>query len=251
MAPYHVLICLPTHSEQVHINFAMSLMATTRALNDAGVTFETLHVASAHIIRTRNFFANYFVEHSTFTHVLFLDTDMGFPSQSILKMLAANMSIVGVAYPYRRFDMSRQINASDNGLSMSDWFEKHAQYTVSMKSDANGKSAISNGFVETEHIGTGILLVQRDVFEATKPFTICFVPPDQFAPMLPSGKFYGFFETIEDNGKYLSEDLSFCHRARQAGFSIWALIDQTIKHYGTSEVSGQYMKALHHQGRIP
>ena len=68
--------------------------------------------------------------------------------------------------------------------------------------------------------------------------------------MIPSGKFYGFFETIEEDGVYLGEDVSFCIRARQAGLSIWALIDQTVVHYGKSEVSGQYLQAMRRSGKV-
>jgi hypothetical protein len=74
-----ILICLPTYSEEVHINFAFSLMNATRAINDAGATFETLHVASSHIIRARNFFANYFLNRPEFTPLLFLDTTCSSP----------------------------------------------------------------------------------------------------------------------------------------------------------------------------
>ena len=99
----HVLICLPTYSEEVHINFAFSLLDLTRALTDSGSSYEMLHVASSQIVRARNFFANYFLNHPKFTHLLFLDTDMKFPAEAVIKLLAANKALPGVAYPFRRF----------------------------------------------------------------------------------------------------------------------------------------------------
>jgi hypothetical protein len=68
--------------------------------------------------------------------------------------------------------------------------------------------------------------------------------------MLSGGKFYGFFETIEEDGVYAGEDVSFCTRARQAGLSIWALIHQTVVHYGASEISGQYLQAMRRSGKV-
>ena len=126
----HVLICLPTYSEEVHINFAFSLMDLTRELTNAGITYETLHVASSHIIRARNFFANYFLNRQEFSHLLFLDTDMKFPAEAVLKLLAANKTIAGAAYPFRRFHLDRAIEAADTGLTLRDWLEKHADYIV-------------------------------------------------------------------------------------------------------------------------
>jgi hypothetical protein len=246
----HILICLPTYSEEVHINFAFSLMNVTRAINESGATFETLHVASSHIIRARNFFANYFLNHSEFTHLLFLDTDMQFPPEAVIKLLKANKPLAGVAYPYRRVDLDRKIDETAQGLTMREWLETHADYTVTILSNADGSAQIVDGFVEAEHVGTGIFLAQRNAFELAKPFTERFSPPLQYRDMLTDGAFYAFFDTIEENGIYLSEDLSFCRRARLGGCAIWALLDQTVVHYGASEVSGQYMQAMRRRGQL-
>ncbi|WP_031357011.1 glycosyltransferase family 2 protein [Caballeronia sordidicola] len=250
MANHHILICLPTYSEEVHVNFAFSLMDLTRALTDSGSSYEMLHVASSQIVRARNFFANYFLDHPKFTHLLFLDTDMKFPAEAVIKLLAANKTLTGLAYPFRRFNLDRSIAPADSGLTMRQWLEKHADYTFAPVTNADGDMDFVNGFAEARHIGTGVFLAQREAFEVTKPFTECYSPPKQYASMIPSGKFYGFFETIEEDGVYLGEDVSFCMRARQAGISIWALIDQTVVHYGASEVSGQYLQSMRLNGKV-
>jgi hypothetical protein len=247
---HNVLICLPTHRDDVHVNFAFSLVNATRALTEAGAAYQLMHVGSSHIIRARNLFANYFLEHREFTHLLFLDTDMHFEADAVLKLLAANRSVAGVAYPFRRVDLERRIDATDSGLSMRDWLEKHAEYTVRIRSASDGRAQVVEGFVEAEHIGTGILLLQREAFEAAKPYAACFAPPDQYASVVPGGAFYGFFDTMQEQGAYLSEDLSFCRRVRLGGCAVWALVDQTVVHYGASEVAGQYLRALKLRGQI-
>jgi len=250
MSNHRVLICLPTYSEEVHINFAFSLLDLTRALTKSGASYETLHVASSHIIRARNFFANYFLGRPEFTHLLFLDTDMKFPAEAVLKLLAADKAIAGVAYPFRRMDLNRSISAADSGLTMREWLEKHAEYTMTPVLNAQGNFDFVNGFVEARHVGTGVFLARRDAFELTKPFSECYAPPSQYVSMVTSGEFYGFFETIEEDGLYQGEDVSFCTRARKAGLTIWALIDQTVVHYGASEVSGQYLQAMRLNGKV-
>jgi hypothetical protein len=37
---------------------------------------------------------------------------------------------------------------------------------------------------------------------------------------------------------YLSEDVSFCRRARRGGCEVGALLNQTVVHCGASQVSG-------------
>lgn len=248
MSDANVLIALPTYHDQVHINFAFALVNATRALNDAGVKYQMMHVGSSLIARARNLFANYLMEHPEFTHLLFLDTDMHFAPEAVTKLLAANRSVAGVAYPYRQVNLNRQIQATDSGLSMRDWLEKHAEYTVRIKGNPEGRAQVVDGFVEAEHVGAGIMLIRRDALESAIPFTTCFAPPEQYRAFISSGRFYGFFDTFEDHGAYLSEDLSFCRRARLGGSTIWALVDQTVVHYGASEVSGQYLRALQLRG---
>ena len=250
MPSHHVLICLPTYSEEVHINFAFSLLDLTRALTDSGSSYEMLHVASSQIVRARNFFANYFLNHPKFTHLLFLDTDMKFPAEAVIKLLAANKVIAGVAYPFRRQDLDRSISSADTGLTMRQWLEKYADYTFAPITDKDGDVNFANGFAEARHVGTGVFLAQREAFEATMPLSECYAPPAQYKSVIANGKFYGFFETIEEDGVYLGEDVSFCLRARQAGLTIWALIDQTVVHYGMSEVSGQYLQAMRLNGKV-
>jgi hypothetical protein len=250
MPSHHVLICLPTYSEEVHVNFAFSLLDLTRALTDSGSTYETLHVASSQIIRARNFFANYFLNHPEFTHLLFLDTDMKFPATAVMRLLAANKIVSGVAYPFRRMNLDGAISAADVGLTVRQWLEKYADYTVSPLTEEDGSVSFANGFIEAEHVGTGVFLARREAFEATKPFTECYAPPQQYASMLPDQKFYGFFETVEEKGVYQGEDISFCRRVRQAGLSVWALIDETVVHYGMSEVSGQWLHSMKLRGNI-
>ena len=90
----------------------------------------------------------------------------------------------------------------------------------------------------------------RSAASAAQPFAQCYAPPEKYRGALPEGRFYSFFDTIEEQGFYLSEDLSFCRRVRLGGGSVWALVDQTVVHYGASEVAGQYLRALRMRGNI-
>ncbi len=247
---HHILICLPTYSEEVHVNFAFSLLDLTRAITDAGSTYQTMHVASSQIIRARNFFANYLLNRPEFTHLLFLDTDMRFPAAGVMRLLAADKAIAGLAYPFRKMHLDQPITVEDSGLTVRQLLEKYADFTVAPLTDDEGNVTFKGGFIEAEHVGTGVFLAKREAFEATIPFTECFAPPTQYASMLPNDAFYGFFETVEHNRVYQGEDISFCRRARQAGMQIFALIDETVVHYGMSEVSGQWLQSMKLRGNI-
>jgi hypothetical protein len=229
-----VLIALPTYGNTVHFDFALALARLMEVFKEKAIPFEYLHTASSHIIRARNFFANYFISHPDFTHLLFLDTDMDFSRDAV----------------YRFFDGEKKITSADVGLSMREWQEKTVDYNASILTDEHGSGVLTDGWVEVTHIGTGIFLVRRDVLEAIVPAVRCYRPPSQYTPFLPDGNFYAFFDTADEDGVYLSEDLSFCSRARAAGHSVWAIVDERIVHHGTSAISGTFVRALAMRGNL-
>ena len=247
-AQLNVLIALPTYDNSVHFDFAMALARLMETFKERGVRFEYIHTASSHIIRARNFFANYFLSHTEYTHVLFLDTDMDFSREAVPRLIAGNKPVAGIACPYRFFDVEKQITSEDVGLSLREWQEKTVDYNTAIRTDEQGSSTVSNGWVEVNHIGTGIFLIRRDALEALVPVTQRYRPPAQYAPYLPDGNFYAFFDTVGEKGVYLSEDLSFCQRVRGVGMSVWALIDEKIVHHGTSAISGTFLRSLERRG---
>ncbi|CAG9189069.1 conserved hypothetical protein [Paraburkholderia tropica] len=249
-APVNVLIALPTYDNSVHLDFAMALARLMETFKSTGVRFEYIHTASSHIIRARNFFANYFLSHPEFTHILFLDTDMDFSRDAIPRLLAGNKPVAGIACPYRFFDRNKTITADDVGLSLAEWQEKTVEYNTAILADAQGNGSVANGWAEVSHIGTGIFLVRRDAIDAIAPLTQLYRPPAQYAPYLPDGRFHAFFDTVGEKGVYLSEDLSFCRRVREAGLSVWALIDEKIVHHGASAISGTYLRSLERRGHM-
>lgn len=248
--PPNILIALPTYNNAVHIDFALALNRASGALTEAGVRYETIHAASSHIIRARNFFANYFLSHDEYTHLLFLDTDMDFSREAPLRLIAGDKPLAGVAYPYRQFDHGRTITQADVGLSLGEWLEKNVDYTAALQTNATGDGFVKDGWAEVHHIGTGLMLIRRDALEAVAPLTQLYRSPLQYASLLADGRFYGFFDTAADRGVYLSEDLSFCQRVREAGLQVWALIDETVVHHGSSAISGQYLRALKMRGQV-
>jgi len=71
------------------------------------------------------------------THILFVDTDMYFPSDAITKMLAADKDIVGVEYNKRKFPLE-------------------TVFEYQNKSDSLYKTNVA---------GTGLMLIKLSIFE--------------------------------------------------------------------------------------
>jgi len=74
------------------------------------------------------------------------------------------------------------------------------------------------GIMQSEFIGGGCMLIARRVLEAIKaPFA---------------------FRYDENGILELSEDIDFCIKAREAGFTIWVDLDHYVLHWKTAEMWG-------------
>jgi len=135
------------------------------------------------------------------SHILFIDSDMRFPKDSLERLLKHKKEIVGANYRQRTQD----------------------QFCAS-KGDKFISSGGKKGLEEVDSVGFGVLLVDTTVF--TSPLRA--VPKDAFA--MP-------FDTSQ--GKFVGEDVYFCTMAKDRGFKVWIDHDlsQEVRHTGMVEFS--------------
>ena len=136
------------------------------------------------------------------THLMFVDADIQFNPQDIVKLINHDKDIVGGIYPQKTLPPKMVVNTLNNGEQQGD-------------------------LIEVGTLGTGFMLIKRRVFEkmieegATPYVDAIGLSPEENANQ------YDFFQcTIDSKGRYLTEDWSFCRRWRQLGGKIWA--DKTI-----------------------
>jgi len=155
-----------------------------------------------------------------FTHLLFVDADMGFPAQMVLDMLTFGEPMVGAIYPKKTLPV--------------EWVGSGIE-----------SPECRNGFIEVEGLGMGCFLIRRD---AIAPMIEKF--PEKVYPYItvPSMRWDGpnrtlaFFDCIrQENGK-VSEDISFCRRYREAGGKVWASVAYATHHEGPHVFSGCFAK---------
>jgi hypothetical protein len=138
-----------------------------------------------------------------FDYVLFMDSDNP-PSQNPLALVELDLDIVGCPTPTLKHTTLRE---GYTGKSPFDW----NVYTY-MKKDGLYKARGGQGLEEVDAIGTGCTLIHRRVLEHS------------------AMRDHPFARSIGKPGKIYSEDISFCHRARKAGFKIWAHFDYPCGH---------------------
>ena len=95
------------------------------------------------------------------THLMFIDADISFPAQSILRMIDYDKDIVTGVYPRKSIDwvgMKERVKKGDFELME----EKSLGYNINM---AHPESIqMDKGFIEVLDSATGFMLIKKEVF---------------------------------------------------------------------------------------
>lgn len=242
----HILIATPVLNEAVTLAYAKSLFRLQNHLRrtDAGVDLTMGTLVSAGIDTARNYFATHMLENASFSHLLFIDADHGFRPELILDMLDLDEPVVGAIYPARdlQFDavwrVARSLDAPCRLQSLA------SRYVLPrFQTDEGGRPVTKKGFVRASAAGTGIMLIQRHVFERMAAIPdLMGVGAEIMIADGYSGRFLQCFRPIiQDNNLPLGEDLSFCRRwTETCGGEIWVAVDHEIEHVGAFAFAGRY-----------
>jgi hypothetical protein len=161
--------------------------------------------------------------HDGFAETMWIDTDIGFDADDVEKLRSYKLPIVAGLYPQPATrSLACQLLRDTEKVTFGD----------------------DGGLLEVMYVAAGFLRVRREAYELIRdtlklplcntrfcrgmwPFFMSYAIEDPVGGTagLPSG------DPINDETKtrhrYLTEDFSFCHRARQAGLKV--MVDTTIR----------------------
>ena len=131
------------------------------------------------------------------SHLLFLDSDIVCPPDTLTRMLASKKLIVGANYNERRLPLSSTVKFSDgNGQLIAMPVER-----------------IPHTLFSCAAVATGCLLTKMSVFEhVPSPWFKC--------------------EYNDDGTLRTGEDVFFCAHAKEAGFEVWCDPTLVVRHVG-------------------
>ncbi|CAB5083047.1 Anp1 [Burkholderia cenocepacia] len=181
-------VCIPS-GDMVHADFAMSLAAlafTTRH------PIALLNAKGSLVVTNRNTLVDQAAQLDC-EWLLFLDSDLVFPRDTVARLIAHDKDIVGATY-----------------------CKRVPPYEVLGRTLTGERLEAAFGLVEVAGLPTGCLLVRRAVFDALRR-------PYFRTPAHEDGDVDGMPAHIE------GEDYYFCRVAREAGFSVWLDVDLTMQ----------------------
>lgn len=210
----------------------------------------------------RNALASLCVNDESFTHVLFVDSDMGFTPELVAKMLAFGKPVVGAIYPEKQRDFDafrRALKTTSSSMqaqlsSIGYVFDGDAIVT---KRERDGKRVIEviDGFVRVTRAGTGLLLVERAALVAMReklPHLWMAEPAEwvRKTGLENGGLLQCFAVEPGDDGVEVGSDVAFSRRwVEGCGGEIWSCVDEAIIRAGTENYVGQYL--MHLQATAP
>ena len=234
-------IATPCFGGQVSSLYATSIFKLQRALRSTPEVELVIHMreGDALITRARADLVALFLDDPAATHLLFIDADIGFEPDQVMRLVASGGDMVGGAYPIKRvnWDKARKVIEEQRPNTRS------AVLDYVLEVEDPERIAVVSGFARVRYAGTGFLMIRRQALErmCRHYASLQFRREHSIADSLAaSPNRFALFECMIEplTGIYLSEDFSFCKRGPDMGGEIWADLESRLNHVGPTTFYG-------------
>jgi len=257
-------ILTPHYGGMCYVNYMNCLLATTNRLKELGVELNIEFCNNDSLVsRARNNLIAKAMANPKTTHMLFIDNDITWDPDSILKLLIADKPLVGGIYPLKKYNWERLLNSSaENPNVVQNWINRKnnsmfkdaipdielvqnrmLSYNLNLTSNS---LKIENNLTTVRHIATGFMMIKRKVIEKMQqafPSTkyvddVGFLSPNE------DEQAYALFDCGVEEGHYLSEDWMFCQRWTNMGGSVHVDVTINLNHTGPVDYRGCYLASV-------
>jgi hypothetical protein len=256
-----VCILTPHYGGMCHVTYMNSLISTMQVFIDFGIGLIVECCNNDSLVsRARNNLVAKAMCNPNVTHILFIDNDITWSADSILKLILADKPIVGGIYPLKKYNWN---NLESNPSIVSKWIDNKKQSVVKDSvSDVDliqhrmlsynlnvftNTLKIENNLTVVKHIATGFMMIKRKVIEKMQqayPSTKYVDDIGFLTRPEENEQAYALFDCGVEDGHYLSEDWLFCNRWTKLGGSIHVDITINLNHTGTVEFKGCYLSTI-------
>lgn len=217
-----LMIAIPAYDGNLNIYAAFQLPQLAMAANKYGFQIHLAHLSGCSIItRARNSLVNQFLE-SDCTELLFIDSDIHFKHQDILRIMAlgSDLDVVAGAYPRR---------AKDQMFFADLYYNEHG-----------GIELTPEGLMRVNRIGTGFMFIRRHVIETLRDKH----PEWKYWVDVEKKYHYSLFDFAVTPEGYMGEDYLFCDRVRAEGFKVYLDTETNLGHFGTMEYTANFAEQV-------
>ena len=245
-----IFVATPMYGGMCSGQYCKSTADLSKLAQSYGIEIEFFYLFNESLItRARNYCVDEFLRHERFTHLMFIDSDIGFNPDDILTLAAiaepeSDKQIVCGPYPKKCISWEKVKVAVDKGYG-----DENPQALADYVGDyvfnpASGKNQIRiDEVAEVMEGGTGFKMIQRSAFEQyEKAYPEFHYLPDHVRSEHFDGtrEIMAYFDCVicPDTKRYLSEDYMFCQWARNAGIKVWMAPWMRLTHMGSYTFGG-------------
>lgn len=246
---WYPMIALPCYDQLISEPTVMSLIRTVMQFKEIGLKFSICTMSDSLISRARNQIAAKFLANKEFTHLMFIDCDLGFSGDDIIKLLWHDKDIMTAAYPIKNIDWELVANNAKAGMPSNELMESSLRYVVNtVKAGSGDKVRVDKGAIEVYDAGTGFMLIKREVFEKLISAYPELRYQDDTGGLQENEKdhTYAFFNSYvdPDTGRFLSEDYGFCRYWQEINGGVWTDPSIEMLHLGRMRYQGTMLNWL-------
>ena len=231
----HITIATPMYGGNCTGVYMKSVIELIKVLAESGHQVNFIDIANESLItRARNLLTEVFLR-SKSDYLLFIDADEGFEPRGVLQMINEGVDLIWAAVPLKGINWDRVREAAKNNQENLENFT--AIYNVNMNNEQRESLLKSpNDIVEVQYIGTGLMLISRNVFETIKEKVKqykCDQP--KVGSIVFGDPIYDFWQAVidEESERLLSEDYYFCKLWKNAGGKVYLAPYVKVQHVGT------------------
>ena len=249
-----IMIGTPCYGGMATAAYLQSLIGFSNLSKVFGVEYVLVTLINESLItRARNDivsqFLNFKDEKGHLDYLMFIDADIQFEPDSVLRLIAHNKDVVAGAYPLKVVnfnEIAKTTGTPEEMAAMSTEYVINVKFASEEKRN-NLQVEIEEGVIEVHDAGTGFMLIKRDAilkmiekYPETR-YTRDMKNIDESGRLVQTNEYqYALFDTsIYEDNRYLSEDYTFCRRWQKIGGRIFIDPLVVLNHVGSHMFRGR------------
>jgi hypothetical protein len=235
----NLVVATPCFGGQISVLYAASLFKLQKSIRAySGLNLKILFKdGDALITRARASLISQFLDDPDATHLLFIDADIGFEPEQVLRLIECGADMCAAIYPIKRIDWDKVRKTIETARPNP----AAAAFNYVFEVDDPAAVIERGGFVRVRYAGTGFLMIRRQALQrmCERYPQLQYRRDHSIDAATASDNRFALFECmIAEDGTYLSEDFAFCKRWIDMGGEIWADLNSKLNHVGPMTFCG-------------
>lgn len=249
-----LFVATPMYGGQCHGMFCKSMADLSAICARYGIEMKAYYLFNESLItRARNYCVDEFMR-SDYTHMMFIDSDIGFNPNDVLALMALQDSdptdeydVIGAPYPKKCISWEKIVQAVNKGVA-----DENPNTLENFVGDYVFNPVIKEGDraeikldkpADVLEMGTGFMMVRRNTFEKfAEAYPDFSYKPDHVRTEHFDGsrEIMMYFQALIDpeSKRYLSEDYMFCQWVRNIGLHTYMCPWMQLQHAGSYVFGG-------------